>query len=95
MAQAYSNPERENDPMALPDVEVFKAHYAECPECGEMVQSYDCTSGACQNDGRIVKLTETGYFWWSCFPGCLPDSDPIGPFDTEAEALADAQQDAS
>jgi hypothetical protein len=32
-----------------------------------------------------------GWYWWSCFPGCLPDSDPMGPFDTEAEALADAQ----
>ena len=32
-----------------------------------------------------------GWYWWSCFPGCLPDGDPIGPFATEAEALADAQ----
>jgi hypothetical protein len=34
-----------------------------------------------------------GYYWWSCFPGCLPDSEPMGPFDSEAEALADAQED--
>ena len=32
-----------------------------------------------------------GYYWWSCQPGCLPDSDPTGPFDTEDEALADAR----
>lgn len=32
-----------------------------------------------------------GWYWWSCFPGCLPDGDPVGPFATEAEALADAQ----
>ena len=32
-----------------------------------------------------------GWYWWSCFPGCLPNSDPIGPFATKAEALADAQ----
>jgi hypothetical protein len=32
-----------------------------------------------------------GWYWWACFPGCLPDSDPCGPFETEAEALADAQ----
>lgn len=37
---------------------------------------------------------EDGWYWWTCFPGCLPDSDPIGPFDTEAEALADAQANA-
>jgi hypothetical protein len=32
-----------------------------------------------------------GWYWWSCFPGCLPDGDPMGPFDTKAEALADAR----
>ena len=32
-----------------------------------------------------------GWYWWPCFPGCLPDSDPTGPFDTEGEALADAR----
>lgn len=35
---------------------------------------------------------EPGWYWWACFPGCLPDGDPIGPFDTEAEALADARE---
>ena len=32
-----------------------------------------------------------GFYWQACFPGCLPDSEPSGPFETEAEALADAQ----
>ena len=32
-----------------------------------------------------------GWYWWPCFPGCLPDGDANGPFTTEAEALADAQ----
>lgn len=31
-----------------------------------------------------------GWYWWACFPGCLPDGEPVGPFATEAEALADA-----
>ena len=31
------------------------------------------------------------WFWWPCFPGCLPDSDePNGPFYSEDEALSDA-----
>ena len=34
----------------------------------------------------------TGYYWQSCFPGCLPDSDPIGPFTTESDAIADATE---
>jgi hypothetical protein len=32
-----------------------------------------------------------GFYWWSCSPGCLPDSDATGSFTTEAEAIADAQ----
>jgi hypothetical protein len=31
-----------------------------------------------------------GYYWWPCFPGCLPDSEPMGPFNTELEAYEDA-----
>ena len=31
-----------------------------------------------------------GYFWQSCFPGCIPDGDAIGPFDSETAAIADA-----
>ena len=33
---------------------------------------------------------ESGWYWWSCSPGCLPDSEPVGPFDSESEALRDA-----
>lgn len=32
-----------------------------------------------------------GYYWWSCSPGCLPDGDPNGPFDSAEEAQEDAQ----
>tara|TARA_R100000306_G_scaffold45824_1_gene43645 strand:+ start:327 stop:677 length:351 start_codon:yes stop_codon:yes gene_type:complete len=35
-------------------------------------------------------FTEEGWYWWTCLPGCLPDSEPFGPFATEAEAIADA-----
>jgi hypothetical protein len=30
---------------------------------------------------------EAGYYYQYCFPGCLPESDPIGPFNTENEAF--------
>lgn len=36
--------------------------------------------------------TGAGWYYWFCFPGCLPDSDPIGPFETEASAVAGAEQ---
>ena len=32
-----------------------------------------------------------GYYWWACFPGCLPDGDPMGPYATEAECMEAAQ----
>lgn len=31
-----------------------------------------------------------GWYWWSCYPGCLPDSNPFGPFPTSEAAYADA-----
>jgi len=34
---------------------------------------------------------DEGWFWWTCIPGCLPDSDPMGPFATEQEAEHDAR----
>ena len=39
-------------------------------------------------DGELI---ESGWYYWFCFPGCLPDSDPYGPFDSEEEALEDAR----
>jgi len=32
-----------------------------------------------------------GWYYWSCFPGCMPDSDPYGPFETGELAYADAR----
>jgi hypothetical protein len=77
MAQAYSDPTREADPHTLPDLEVF--------EVDDTMIKYSPPAG--------WKDSEPGWYWWACFPGCLPDCDPVGPFDTEAEALADAQQE--
>ena len=33
-----------------------------------------------------------GWYWWSCFPGCLPDSDPMGPFAYSQQAHEDADE---
>jgi hypothetical protein len=30
-----------------------------------------------------------GHFAWYCLPGCLPDSEPFGPYDSRAQCLAD------
>ena len=68
--QAYSDPSREKDLHALPDLEVFYIANTEVADHGGL---------------------EKGWYWWSCFPGCMPDSEANGPFDTAAEALKDAR----
>jgi hypothetical protein len=37
---------------------------------------------------------EAGWYWWSCFPGCLPESGVFGPFESEKLAYEDAQSNA-
>lgn len=69
MSQFYSEPERETDPYALPDVEIFHS------------SDYPAEDGA--------EPLEEGWYYWYCLPGCLPDSDPYGPFETEEEAEQD------
>lgn len=70
----YSDPSRENDQHAIPDVEIF--------EINDAVEYVEDENG---------EQYENGWYWQSCFPGCLPDSPPFGPFGTAEEAIADAQ----
>lgn len=95
MSQAYSDPRRASDPHALPDVETFYVgppmHSEFAPSIRYAFKSRDYTQG----DPTLsvpAEQWESGWYWQPCFPGCLPDGEPIGPFATEAEALADSQQ---
>lgn len=75
MTQAYSDPRRASDPHALPDIEVFYA-----------------AEGALDDpEDPNAEPSAAGWYWQAGFPGCMPDGDPVGPFDTETEALEDAQ----
>ena len=40
--------------------------------------------------GGDYECKESGWYWWACFPGCLPDGEACGPFATEQEAREDA-----
>lgn len=91
MSQHYSNPARESSPYSLPDVEIFKASFAYCEECSSLVFSSETMHEPCEECGKPTELNNQGWFWQPCYPGCLPDSEPFGPFETEAEALADAR----
>lgn len=41
--------------------------------------------------GPAASSLGPGWFWWPCQPGCLPDGEPNGPFDSSIEAYLDAQ----
>lgn len=30
-----------------------------------------------------------GWYWWACWPGCMPDGEAHGPFETEQAAIDD------
>ncbi len=79
--QAYSDPGRDTDPHALPDLEVFYMSNQEIRDAGSDSCWYD-------DDGEPL---DKGWYDWFCFPGCLPDSEPMGPFRSEETALADAR----
>lgn len=74
MSQHYSDPSRETDPYALPDVEVFYMTAAEAR------QFEHC--GGSDDDPPM-----NGWYYWYIMPGCLPDSEPFGPFATEQDAI--------
>lgn len=99
MAQHYTDPSREENPHALPDVETFQAHPIECRHCGAGACLYpeDAREGVivCSECGKRTHTSTKGslsWYYWFCFPGCVPNGDPVGPFASEAEALADARE---
>lgn len=66
------------DPDFIPaGIEVFYRTRKENRECG-------CVD----SDEQPMSA---GWYWWSCFPGCLPDSEEMGPFDSFNDALSDAK----
>ncbi len=86
MTQFYFDPSRESDPRLLPDGETFEIDARGYAGGEPFVLPHE--------PGGVARgLAKPGWYWWPCFPGCMPDGEPMGPFDTEAEALADARED--
>lgn len=92
--QVYSDPRRETNPTALPDCEVF--HLTQQDFMAGTIPAGLCCDLANAMKSGSGMFTEAaalaGWYWWSCFPGCMPDSDPNGPHETEQAAIASAQQ---
>ncbi len=85
MGQYYSEPERGEHFALLPDIETFFVNAVE-------FLYFEPDTWHAERMLHDTALNLQGWYWWSCYPGCIPDSDPFGPFDTEAAALADAQR---
>ena len=38
------------------------------------------------------EIEPSGWYWWSCFAGCLPDGEKVGPFASSEQAYDDANE---
>lgn len=105
MSQHYSDPDRESDPHALPDVEVFQLTAREVAEQDEdMVRDYMrkhefrlAAMNSRTRESMFDSMVENegitgGWFYWFCFPGCMPESSPFGPYESHAAAVKAAQE---
>ena len=55
------------------------------PECGGSYEVFEVLPTA--EDGSFEP--GVGWYWWACWPGCLPDGEAVGPFPSEEAAMAD------
>lgn len=103
MPHIYSNPAREQEAHALPDVLItqFTAH-----EVAETMEddihdfmkrnSFQLANMNAQVRERMLDTMvaelgiEGGWMWAYCFPGCLPESGWFGPFTSFEQAKRDA-----
>jgi len=68
---------------------VFLENWCECEDCGEMTFAPGDNGDVCAACGEglcTIDYTD-GWTYWTCLPGCLPDSDPFGPYDTMVDAV--------
>ncbi len=104
--QAYSSLERERDPFKLPDLEIFELTAREVAEMDEgLVYAYSkrVEYRLCFMNPRVMAnmldaIVEAedikgGWFYQPCFPGCLPDGSPVGPYDSAEKALEAAREE--
>ena len=85
MGQFYTDETREADPHAMPDAESF---YVSPLDAAYNLDAFFLLENLDHDDRAI---TEPGWYWWSRFPDCLPESDAWGPWPTEAAAIKDAR----
>ena len=84
MAYYYIDQSRDSDPHALADVEIFQTDENGYLDGEPFVLPHE--------PGEPAEGVALGWFYAYGMPGYLYDSEPVGPFDTEAEALAAARE---
>jgi len=97
--RTYSDKTRESDTYSLPDVEIFELTAREVAEHDEeLIYEYMkrhefrlASMNSAARDRMFDAMIEEegitgGWFYWYCFPGCLPDSSPMGPYASYQEA---------
>ncbi len=73
----------------MKNLEVFKSTYTSWELDAETEISLNCdTPPAGARDAEEGE----GWFFWFCLPGCLPDSEPFGPFDNKKRAMEYAEE---
>lgn len=80
MSAFHSDPARESDANALPDLNVQRFGSDTAPIYDEHDQPV-LPGGGDRNSGHA------GYYACFAFPGCLPDSEWYGPFESETDAV--------
>ena len=58
----------------------FEAFYADQDDCQQYMENWRLEEP--RGDDEESPYTP-GWYYWACFPGCMPDSDPIGPYESE------------
>lgn len=106
--QFYSDPSRESEKWSLPDCQAFQMTAGEVAETMQD-EIYNLMKRpefrlASMSPRIREKMIETlieenavegGWFFQFCFPGCLPEGDPVGPFASCEEAVRACQEEAS
>jgi hypothetical protein len=93
--QFYSDRKREHEKYALPNCEVFYVSKGEWwyDDAGERCDPYACLACATEEcTEHPGGPCEAGWYYWFCFPGCLPDSEPSGPYDSAEAAIAECRE---
>lgn len=55
-------------------------------------QAWEMLGDSWELSEQAEHITLEGFYWQACFPGCLPDGEPIGPFKDEQQAIKDATE---